>query len=80
MSDYRIDLSRLRAFARPVHVTYGSLSHPRWEAMAARLLALFPDCTVERYEGLHHLNSSHMAEPERVAAALHGLWSRAENA
>jgi hypothetical protein len=32
--------------------------------------ALFPDCTVERYEGCHHLNTSHQAEPERVAAAL----------
>ena len=38
--------------------------------MGARLAGLFPDCTVERYEGCHHLNTSHQAEPERVAGAL----------
>jgi len=31
--------------------------------------------TVELYEGLNHLNSSHAAEPERVAAALRRLWN-----
>jgi hypothetical protein len=30
--------------------------------------------TVELYEGLSHLNSSHAAEPQRVAAALRRLW------
>jgi hypothetical protein len=30
--------------------------------------------TVELYEGLSHLNTSHAAEPERVAAALRRLW------
>jgi hypothetical protein len=39
---------------------------------------LFPAVQVERYEGLHHLNTSHAAAPERVAAALEQLWTRAE--
>ena len=30
--------------------------------------------TVELYDGLSHLNSSHAAEPERVVAALRRLW------
>lgn len=76
--EYGIDDAALRAFARPVHYSYGSLSNERWEAMAGRLDALFPDCTVERYDGLHHLYTSHQAEPERVAAALRRLWDRAE--
>jgi len=25
-------------------------------------------------EGLHHMNTSHVAEPERVAASLRRLW------
>ncbi len=45
--------------------------------MKDRLAGLFEDFTVERYEGLHHLNTSHQAEPERVAAALKKLWATA---
>ncbi len=74
---YRVDPSRYRAFERPVYFSYGSLTHPRWEAMRARLEALFPDFTSELYEGLHHLNTSHQAQPARVADALRKLWGRA---
>jgi pimeloyl-ACP methyl ester carboxylesterase len=77
LREYRIDEGGLRAFARPVYYSYGSLSNVRWEAMATRLETLFPDCTVERYDGLHHLNTSHQVEPQRVAAALRQLWARA---
>jgi len=73
---YHVDEERLRAFDRPVYMSYGGLSSERWETMGARLAVLFPDCTVERYEGCHHLNTSHQAEPERVAGALKQLWSR----
>jgi hypothetical protein len=45
--------------------------------MKDRLAGLFEDFTAERYEGLHHLNTSHQAEPDRVAAALRKLWAPA---
>lgn len=76
VDNYQIDTDRLRTFDRPVYMSYGSLSNERWEAMAERFAGLFPDCTVERYEGCHHLNTSHQVEPTRVAAALKDLWSR----
>ena len=50
---------------------------PRWTTMQARLEILFDDFTGEVYQGLHHLNTSHQAEPARVAAALRALWARA---
>jgi hypothetical protein len=75
---HRIDHSLLRGYRGPVHMTYGSLSSPRWETMAKRLAATFADCTVERYEGVHHLHTGHEVEPERVAADLRLLWERAE--
>jgi pimeloyl-ACP methyl ester carboxylesterase len=71
-----LDESRLRAYPGPVYYSYGALSNERWEAMGARLVTVFADCTVERYEGRHHLDTSHQAEPARVAAALHRLWAR----
>ncbi len=76
VESYHVDRARLRAFDRPVYMSHGGLSNERWEAMSARLAGLFPDCTVERYECRHHLDTSHHAEPERVAAALSQLWSR----
>lgn len=72
-----LDDAALRAYPRPVYYSYGSLSNARWEAMGARLTTVFADCTVERYEGRHHLDTSHQAEPARVAVALHRLWARA---
>lgn len=60
----------------PVLYTWGSLTHPRWDAMRDRLESLFPDFTAVRFDGLHHLNTSHQAEPARVAALLRELWSR----
>ena len=78
IAEYRIDESALMRFARPVYFSYGSLSNVRWELMADRLAGRFRDIEVERYEGLHHLNTSHAAQPDRVAAALQRLWGRAE--
>jgi pimeloyl-ACP methyl ester carboxylesterase len=72
-----VNTRALAAFDKPVYYSHGELSNPRWDAMATRLQALFPDITVERYQGLHHLNTSHTAEPARVAQALQALWARA---
>ena len=72
-----VDRSRLASYSGPVYYAYGTLSNARWEAMGARLAGVFADCTVDRYDGLHHLNTSHKAQPARVAAALHRLWARA---
>ncbi len=57
--------------------SHGSLSHTSWIGMKDRLATLFPNFTAERYDGLHHFNTSHQAEPARVAAALRHHWSRA---
>ena len=74
VSQAEVPVERLAAFDRPVYYSYGSLSNETWERRAKRLGELFPDMTVELYEGLSHLNPSHVAEPERVAAALRRLW------
>ncbi|GAB3304884.1 hypothetical protein GCM10027451_10900 [Geodermatophilus aquaeductus] len=79
ISDHRVDQAALARFPGPVYVSYGSLSNARWEAMAARLAARLPDVEVECFEGVHHLRTSHVAEPARVARALHRLWARAED-
>jgi pimeloyl-ACP methyl ester carboxylesterase len=75
---HRVEPDAYRGFAAPVYFSMGSRTHPRWRGMRDRLAELFPDFTVEVYEGLHHLNTSHQAQPERVAAALRRLWTRAE--
>jgi pimeloyl-ACP methyl ester carboxylesterase len=69
---------RYRTFDKPVFFSWGSLTHPRWRSMERRLSKLFPSFTSEMFEGLHHLNTSHMAEPQRVAARLRELWRLAE--
>jgi len=67
---HHVDTEAYRAFHASVYYSYGTRSHPRWGAMKDRLASLFEDFTAEPYDGLHHLNTSHQAEPERVAAAL----------
>lgn len=74
---YQLTPDRLRIFRQPVYYSHGSLSHPRWLAMRDRLAGIFPDFTPERYDGVHHLETSHQREPARVASALRRLWSRA---
>jgi len=71
-----VDEDALRSYPGPMYLAYGSLSHERFEAMAARMPTRFPRCTVERFEGRHHLDPPHQAEPARVATALRALWSR----
>jgi pimeloyl-ACP methyl ester carboxylesterase len=74
LAESDVPIERLRSFDRPAYYSYGSLSSESWERRAERLSALMPQMVVERYEGLHHLNTSHVAEPERVAASLRRLW------
>jgi pimeloyl-ACP methyl ester carboxylesterase len=72
-----IDLGALQAFQGPVLYTRGSLSAERYERSARRLAQIFPDFREVVFDGLHHLNTSNQAEPERVAALLLDLWSAA---
>ena len=74
LAESDVPIERLRSFDRPVYYSYGSLSNQSWERRAERLSALMPQMVIERYEGLHHMNTSHVAEPERVAASLRRLW------
>jgi hypothetical protein len=78
MSRHVVDPARLRAFDRPVYFSHGSLSNERWERMRVRLGSLFHDFTAERFAGLSHMNTSHVAEPKRVALALLAMWNRAD--
>ena len=71
-----LDLGSLRDFRKPVYVAVGSLSNPAWERMAERLGAALPNVEVEFYEGRHHLDAPHAAEPERFARALRKLWTQ----
>lgn len=75
---HRVERASYAAFGGPVYCSFGSLSNPRWVAMIGRLSKTFPDFTAERYEGVHHLRTSHQAEPERVARRLLELWGRGE--
>ena len=70
--------AKYAAVRAPVLYTWGSLTHPRWYAMAKRLGTLFRDFTAVCFEGLHHLNTSHQAEPDRVVELLDALWARSE--
>jgi pimeloyl-ACP methyl ester carboxylesterase len=78
IAEHRVDLSRYEAFSAPVLYTHGSSSHPRWTVMRDRLASRFPDFSSELFDGLHHLNTSHQAEPERTSALLRAVWARAE--
>jgi pimeloyl-ACP methyl ester carboxylesterase len=75
---YRLDQSALRAFDRPVYFALGALSNPDYYGrMAERAGELFEDFTLDVYEGRHHFDPPHRAEPERLASRLEEVWSRA---
>lgn len=78
LSRHKLDQSLYEAVRAHALYTHGSLSHSRWTDMRDRLARRFPNFTSERFEGLHHLNTSHQAEPERTAALLRAFWTRAE--
>lgn len=77
ISHHAVAPERFRAFTRPVYFSYGSLSSDWWKRMRDRLAGLFPDFTVDLYEGASHLETSHQREPARVATALQTLWQTA---
>jgi hypothetical protein len=54
--------------------TRGSLSADRYQRSATRLAEILPDFREIVFDGLHHLNTSHQAEPARVAGLLLDLW------
>jgi pimeloyl-ACP methyl ester carboxylesterase len=76
-----LDLDALRRFQRPVYFALGGLSNPdHYGRIAERLAGVFPDFTLEVFEERHHFDPPHRAEPDRLAASLRGLWTRAEAA
>ena len=76
----KLDRDRLRSFDRPVYFALGGLSNPDYyERMSKRLAEVFRDFTVEVYPERHHFDPPHRVEPERFAAALKRLWTRAES-
>jgi hypothetical protein len=77
LRQHHVDLAAYAAFARPVLFTFGSLTNPRWRVMRDRLQAYLPTFTPQEFEGLHHLNPSHQAEPARTAALLMNFWRAA---
>lgn len=74
-----LDLAALRGFDRPVWFALGDRSNPDYFGrMAERLARVFPDFTVEHFPDRHHFDPPHRTEPDRVAASLRDLWTRAD--
>lgn len=69
----------MRAFERPVLFVLGGLSNPDYyRRMAERLETSFPEFRLEVFDGRHHFDPPHRAEPERFARLLEDHWRRAE--
>jgi len=69
----------VQAFERPVLFVLGGLSNPAYyRRMAQRLATSFPDFRLEVFDGRHHFDPPHRAEPERYARLLEDHWRRAE--
>ena len=69
----------MRAFDRPVLFVLGGLSNPDYyRRMAERLATSFPDFRLDVFDGRHHFDPPHRAEPERYARLLEDHWRRAE--
>jgi pimeloyl-ACP methyl ester carboxylesterase len=73
---HEIDDAAYARVTAPVYYSYGDLSSEEWVHRRDRLATLLPNFQPELYEGLHHLNTSHQAEPARVADALRRLWQQ----
>ena len=75
----RLDLDRLRTFAKPVLFVLGGRSNPDYYGHEAeRAREIFPDFTLEVFEERHHFDPPHRIEPDRTAAVLRRLWARAD--
>jgi pimeloyl-ACP methyl ester carboxylesterase len=69
----------MQAFDRPVLFVLGGLSNPdHYRRMAERLETSFPHFRLEVFDGRHHFDPPHRAEPERFARLLEDHWRRAE--
>lgn len=78
---YDLNRYELSQFDRPVYYALGGQSNPdQYAAIAMRLAEVFPDFQLEVFEERHHFDPPHRIEPERLAASLRSLWSRAESA
>lgn len=76
-ADHRLDTDALRDLDAPVYFALGTLSNPdRYGEIARRAGDLFADFTLDVYEGRHHFDPPHLAEPDRLATALRALWQR----
>lgn len=74
----RMDLDRLRAFAKPVLFALGGKSNPDYYGrMADRAGTIFPDLTLEVFAERHHFDPPHRIEPERMATVFRTHWERA---
>lgn len=78
LSFYPLDLDALARYSAPAYFAIGTLSNPTFERQARRVAELWPQATIETYDGLHHLNPPHLAEPARLAKSLLEAWSMAE--
>jgi pimeloyl-ACP methyl ester carboxylesterase len=75
---HRLDVDALHELHAPVYYALGALSNPnRYRRNAERAAELFDDFTLEVFEGRHHFDPPHRAEPDRVAGSLLALWRRA---
>ena len=73
------DFDVFRTFDRPVYFALGGRGNPDLYArMAERLSGVFADFTLDTFDERHHFDPPHRVEAARLAAALRGLWSRAE--
>lgn len=79
LREYDLDLDGLRRLDCPVIYALGTLSNPDlYEERANRASKLFTDFTLEVFEGRHHFDPPHRAEPERVASLMRAVWAQAE--
>ena len=73
-----LDVEALRAFNGPVYFALGGRSNADYFGrMAERLVAIFPDFTIETFPERHHFDPPHRIEPGRLANSLLALWQRA---
>jgi len=75
-----VPIDRLASFEGPVYFIYGALSAEGYEPMRDRLASRFSDFESEAYEGSSEWESPNTLYPDRVAAALKRLWTKAERA